>query len=514
MSVGLVSALLLGGCSDDIDPVIEKLDFNRPFSPVELTAKVRNRTTVELNWTVKSNVDKYVIEIAEDELVFGNIIKTIEVTKDEVPYSVVLMGETTYSARVKSVITGKGDSKWSSVSFKTDSENIFNAVAAEDVKSTSVRLTWPAGSDVTHLVITPGDIRHDLTEGEIAEGAATVEGLTGETSYEASIYRNDRKRGTITFRTTVDLGDAIAVYPEDDLKAILEGANAGDVFALFPGDYAVSQGKINITQSIGIKGVRPDNRPVLHNQFVLGENVSIEIRDIIAIGDGKDEGGVSTTDHFIQIATSGVTAIGNILVDGCKISGYSKSLLAAGSGTFSVNSVEFNNCVVSDILTSGADFIDFRSSAVAKLTLSNSTFYNCAVAREFIRMDNASAFADVNPAIIIDHCTLYKVSVGSTKGVLYVRKAGNTSSIANTIIASTNTFYSTQSATTQPECDKNNYFEADDFLPTSVVAKVLTDQSGNFTILNPGFANPDNGDFKVSDQTVIDNGTGDPRWLQ
>lgn len=512
MGVSLVSALIFGACDDNIDPLVEELNFNRVFSPLDLKAQIRNRTTVELNWGVSSQVDKYVVELAEDSMAFQTITRTIEVTGNQVPYSLSLMGETRYSARVKAVVAGKEDSKWSAVTFKTDVENIFNAISAEDIKATSVRLSWTAGSEVSHLVLSPGDIRHDLTVGEIAAGEVTLQGLTGETNYTAKLYWNTKVRGSAAFRTTVDLGNAIGVYPKDDLKTILESASEGDVFALFPGDYGQWQGKITLTKSIGIKGVRPDNRPVLHNQFILAANINIELRDLVCVGDGKDELGVSTTDHFIQVATTGVTEVGNIDVVGCEIRNYPKSLLAAGSGTFKVNSVVFDNCVVSDILTSGADFIDFRtSSACASLTLSNSTFNNCAPARDFIRMDNATGYADVNPLIMIDRCTFYKVS-DPAKRLLYVRKTGNTIIVKRSIVAQTTAFYSNQAATNQPTCDQNNYFNASDFLPTSTVTGVKTDQSGGYTVLDPGFVDAVNGNFKVTNQTLIDNGIGDPRW--
>ena len=514
LSVGILSTLMFGGCGDSIDPLVNEIDFNRTFSPVELAARIRNRTTVELSCDVAANVEKYVIEFAEDSLLFQSIVRTVEVSGEDVPYSVALMGETQYSARVKAVITGKEDSKWSVVAFKTDLENIFNTVSSEDIAATSVRLSWPAASEVTHVIITPGEIRHDLTADEIAAGEVSIIGLTGETGYTAKLYKDSKVRGTVSFRTTVDIGNAIAVRPNDDLKAMLENAETGDVFALFPGDYSTSQGKITITKSISIKGVRPDDRPILHNQFILGGNISIELRDLFAVGDGVDELGVSTTDHFIQVATSGVTEVGSIVVEGCVIRKYSKSLLAAGSGAFTVSSVLFNNCVISDILTNGADFIDFRtSSACASLTLSNSTFNNCAVARDFIRMDNATGFAAISPNILIDHCTFYKVS-DPAKRILYVRKAGHTITVRKSIFAQTTGYYSNQSSTNQPVCDTNNYFNAIDFLPTSTVASVKTDQSGTYTTLDPGFGDVANGNFKVSDQTLIDGGIGDPRWLQ
>ncbi len=39
--------------------LINGLEVSRAFAPISLTARVRNQTTVELNWTVKENIDFY-----------------------------------------------------------------------------------------------------------------------------------------------------------------------------------------------------------------------------------------------------------------------------------------------------------------------------------------------------------------------------------------------------------------------------------------------------------------------
>ena len=61
------------------EEVINDLDVNRAFAPVALTAKIRNQTTVELNWTVRSNVSKYVVEFSADDPNFGTIYKAVDV---------------------------------------------------------------------------------------------------------------------------------------------------------------------------------------------------------------------------------------------------------------------------------------------------------------------------------------------------------------------------------------------------------------------------------------------------
>jgi len=42
------------------------------------------------------------------------------------------------------------------------------------------------------------------------------------------------------------------------------------------------------------------------------------------------------------------------------------------------------------------------------------------------------------------------------------------------------------------------------------VAKIYDDSAKN---LDPGYADPTSGNFKVSNQEIIDDAIGDPRWL-
>ncbi len=93
----------------------------------------------------------------------------------------------------------------------------------------------------------------------MAAGSATIEGLTGETTYKATLRNGQKVRGILEFMTLVDLGNAIPVYPEDDFISMLAAAGEGDAFALFPGTYG-SATKFIVNKSIEIKGVYPYDR--------------------------------------------------------------------------------------------------------------------------------------------------------------------------------------------------------------------------------------------------------------
>ena len=519
--IGLCS-LIFVGCEDNLDPIVEKLDFSRVFTPINLTARIRNMTTVELNWDLRDDADSYVVEISEDSLEFSSIIKTVNVARNEVPVSITLDGQTQYSARVKGVSdSGIDDSKWTMIAFKTDAENIFETLDPENIKATSVTLNWLAGSDVTNFIINPGNTDRPITDQEKADGEATITGLTGETEYTITLNNGAKQRGEVAFTTPVDIGDATPVHAEDDLNAAIAAAQDGDVLALFPGDYLAYVGEIAINKSISLKAVRPYDKPILHVQFDLEDGAQdVEMGDLEMDGIYTDPS--TSTDVTLDYAfnyNSSAGTFGNLEIKGCIISNYGKSLVSGSSGDFMAESVLIDDCVVSNVCQGGGDFIDFRTSYLANLTVTNSTFSNCANApRDFIRMDGDSKGNTFDngtnmPVIEVSNCTLYNVmnSTSSTKRFFYVRWSQNEiTSKNNNFVEMGNSVYSNQSATSQADCSTNNYFHADGYFDNTVE---VFDNSANYTTLDPGFADTDNGDFTISNQTLMDNNVGDPRWL-
>jgi hypothetical protein len=498
---------LLPACEDKIDPLIEEIQFERVFTPLELKAQIRNKTTVELTWNLRNDAESYVVEISEDN--FTTIAKTATVAPAQVPYSVALIGETQYSARVKGIASNREDSKWAEVTFVTDAENIFETLAETDIHATSVTLKWPANSEVTNFIIVPGNTTRTLTAEEKAAGSATVTGLTGETDYVVRLMKDTKQRATITFTTYVDPANATEVKHTDDLNAVIGAAAEGDVLVLWPGDYTVHTGTIILNKSIAIKGLYPYDKPIIHVQFYLENNVqAVLIKDV-------EMDGETTQPNAFQHNSAG--AFGSLDVIRCNIHDYGKSLFAntSSSNKASIASITVDNCIVTNILTDGGDGIDYRSSYVAKLTLKNSTFNNCAPARDFVRFDDASAtFPGMTSDVLIDHCTLYGVSNGTSRRILYVRFKTNTLKVTNTIIAATAGYYTNQANSAQPECSNNNYFNASGFLTGgSEVSGAKFDISGTHTLLDPGFANAATGNFTLSSQALIDNQIGDPRWI-
>lgn len=498
-------------CEDDIES-LEEANLARVLTPVGLEARIRTLTTIELTWDLREEAASYVVEFSEDSLAFTTIIRTVTVLPDELPLQEVFDGETRYSARVKGVgADGVAESNWATVTIMTAQENIFLPVVDGDIGATTATLRWPAGSNVTSFLINPGAVSRAITEDEKAAGVAIITGLTGETDYTVTLLRENKVRGNVSFETLIDIGDATAVYPEDDLNAVIAAAAPGDALVLFPGDYTVYTGLIVLNKSITISGLYPFNKPQVHVQFnIEGGATNVAINNLDMDGDG-------TFNDVFRFITASVD-YGSLQIKGSTIHDFTRSLIG-GNVLSKVASVVIDNCVMTNMLSSGGDFIDFRTTHLTDLSITNSTFNNCTPARDFVRIDNAGfTGTGLNTNVLIDHCTLFGVSnnLTTTRRVLYVRFATNTSTVRNTIIAGSTGIYTNQPATVAPVFSNNNYFNAARFHDTTVetITNLKVDASGTFTTLDPGFTNAAGGNFTISNQTLIDNSIGDPRWRQ
>lgn len=517
--IALIVLALVNHACQEVDPIIEELEFPRAFSPLELDVKVRNQVNAEIDWTVAQSVDHYMVEIHNDSLAFGSLVITQEVMPGDVPVTIALESEEQYSVRVKAIssIESQDESKWSGFAFSTDKENLFLPLADENIGKRNATLNWIAGSEVTHFMITPGDVKRDLTADEIAAGEATITDLTFDTEYTVIMYNgtNPKQRGNITF-TTLPAGTTIT--PADDLFDLINNAPDDEVFLLEGGDYSISQGSITINKSITLKGLTSDDMPILHAQFVLADGAAnVRLESLELNGNYIDtEGAADVLAYAVQYSSES-TAVGDLEVINCVIHDYTKSLIAAGSGEFTTGDILFEDCLVSNIFNDGGDFIDFRKSFPKSITLNNSIFSNCATVntRDFIRLDGnakGNAFDDgINtPVITINSCTMYNVmnSSSSTKRLFYVRwqNAAEVLSITNSLFVDMGlSVVSNQSDTDMPTFNNNNYFNAAGYFDD--LQKVY-DNSGNHLTEDPGFADPANNDFTITNQTLLDNNIG------
>jgi hypothetical protein len=514
---GLLAMLLMAftvvACEDYNEPLLTDAGASSVFTPIGLTAKVSKQTTVTVSWTPSLNTNHYVLDISAEDPNFGNIYKTMNVTEKEIPVAVTLEGLTKYYIRVKAISSiGLEDSKYTVTIAETLGEQLFLPVVDGDIKVTSATLRWVPNSNVTNITVTPGNINHIITADEKISGIATITGLVGEVTYEAILLNGTKPSGKKTFKTEVDPTGGIQINPTDDLSAKIAAAPVGAKLILSPGDYTVYSGSITLTKPISLYGLYSYNKPKVHLNFFLNNGATdLKLQDLDLNGDKK------ATASLIQFNNAGTTDVnyGDISLIGCNIHDYDRSLAAGNTSKNRINSFKVDNCVVTNILTSGGEFINFRLTYVAKLSLTNSTFNNCA-AGDFIRADAGAGNSGTGliTDVLINYCTISNKSMSNGARILYVRFVNNSSTVTNNLFADTAAIYTNQSSTTAPSFSNNNYYNSPNLFPPSPpVSGVKYDTSTNLTKLNPNFVDADNGDFTVTNQTLIDNKVGDPRWL-
>ena len=507
ISIFLLMTLLgFSGCKDSEIEEITKLDVSRAFSPTGLTAVVVNKTGVRLTWNAVNNAKTYNIEVFETADFSGTPVKSISnITFAQLPYTVSgLGGDTQYAIRVKAIGEGVTDSKWISTTVKTDAEQIFQTVNAAKLTATSVTLNWPAGEAATTITLTPGNVTHAVTAAEITAGEAVVTGLIPETSYTAVLTNGTKVRGTITFKTAVDIGNAKLISSVAEFNAALALAVGGESYAFASGTYDFAGSTIAVTKSISIVAVRATDRPLLNNvNFNVQGGASLKLKNLII------DGG-NVPNHAISYA---VGNFGDLEIEGSVIKNYKAGIVGITAALSTVSSILINNNIFNTFGVDG-EFIDFRTGFANKLTFTNNTLYGQSE-REFMRMDNAAGatYPSAKIAIVVSNNTLYGVAnyASTVRRLFYVRIPAINHEITFTknIVANTTALLANQAATNLSTVSGNNYFSTTNMISSSVSgAKV--DATG--TALNPGFTAPATGNFTISQSDLISAGIGDPRW--
>ncbi len=500
----LIAGVGVSGCSDPMDE-ITTLDFNRLLSPTDLSATVVNRTGVLLSWKAVNNAHSYTLEIFDNADFTGTAVKTFKgITSGQVPYTVTALdGQTKYFARVKALGEGVDESKWMTVDFTTDAEQILEEVVLEKLTFTSVTLNWPAGQTATSITITPGTIQHTVTAAEIAAGEATVGGLTRGTTYTATLHNGTKIRGTRTFTT---LGGAVIVSPGEDLASLIANADADAIFDIKAGEYTVNA-DVTVSKSITIKAASPSQRPVIKGAVLrIKGNAGVSLKDLILDGTGS-----LNSNQTIIYDEALNDAYAPLNVENCEIKNYVKGLMYVNVKAL-IESVTFKENVIHHIECSGGDFIDFRTGLAKTFLFENNTVYSSAAERDLFRMDanGSTNFPAETSIVTIRTNTFNSVSTGASRRYLYIRLASHQIHFTKNLIANTNGYYSNQPSTTITTMSNNNYFNAPNFTQ-STVSNAKND-TGTFTSLDPQFANVAQGDFTLGNLTLKAAGVGDLRW--
>ncbi|MBM6674187.1 fibronectin type III domain-containing protein [Marseilla massiliensis] len=518
--------LTLASCDDPMDE-ITSIIYDRVFAPTELEARNPRETSVTLQWNASKDAVDYSVQLfADDSLAFEGE-PDVTLTTSETSIDITgLVYDTRYSARVMandSVDTDR-NSKWSEVTFKTAAQQIMESITENDTGDKNVTVRWPVGEEVTSIkIMLYGTTElavpeYTITPEDLAAGSAYVDGLNPETRYDVYLYNNGKQRGHRDFTTIADLEGAIQVHDTDDLQTLLEEAQDGDVFALYGGTFIITPsddpevketaGCATISKNITIKGIYPTSRPVINGRFQLDDGASLSLSQVVLDGTG------TSGDQTFNYKTDGVT-YASLDVQDCEIKNYTKGILYLNV-TATISNVTFNNCLIHDIECDGGDFLDSRKGLIGTLNITNSTIYNSATGRDFIRIDDASGSfpGAAGPIITVDHCTIDGVANSSSRRLLYVRFPGNTITWTNNMVSNMpecGRGFSDNSATDVPNFSNNNYYNTKNLVSEGGEEKARFFDESGYTD-DPQYKDAANGDFTIQNEDVSTRQIGDPRW--
>lgn len=526
--------LSMASCSEP-DDAITGYTLGRNLSPIDFTAKNITVSSAEISWTPSTNATSYTMEVfANDSLTFsGSPVKTIEGIKNsDIPYTITgLDFDTPYSVRIKAITDGNDSrtSTWNSAYFRTSAKQFMKTPKPSDIADRSVVISWNNDEGVVISNIVVGSINHIVTDEENTACKATITGLEPETAYTAIMYSNGKQCGNRSFTTIADLEGAILIHEGDDVKTAIEEAEEGATIAFYGGTFFLNPavttdeetgevistkgGSVKVKKTITIKGIYPTDKPILKGRFELYEGAGLDIRQVII--DGADN---ATGDQTFNYKDADLNYKA-LELKNVEIKNFVKGI-CYGNVQAVIEGITFNECIIHDVECEGGDFFDIRKSYAKTVNFLNSTIYNVAQKRDFIRYDDSSAnYTDAAPAITVDHCTIFNVlNDTNEKRLLYVRFVGNTITWTNNIVASTKAVYTNQSKTGAITFTNNYYFDCQNahiFEASNPAADPATFWNGDVNGKNGAdpklTLNEETGIYTVGNEDVKKLEVGDPR---
>ncbi|WP_297094468.1 DUF5123 domain-containing protein [uncultured Draconibacterium sp.] len=515
--LGIVALFAINACEDDITPVIEELEFDRVFTPLELEAKISNQTVVSLSWGFNKKVQSYELEISDDSLSFANIIHTATVGPDELPYVYELpAGNSQYSARVKGMNDSIADSKWAELAFKSLPENIFNRYDVAMTGLNSIDVSWTPGKAVTSLsfVSTEGEITAEITAEEQAAGMKSITDLpNGE--YVITILNGNKGRGVQDY---VMEGD-VFVDAGEDLAAAISGAESGDVLILAAGAEFGFEGDMMLERAIKIKGLDGE-LPVIYatdgdRMFYIGASIlpteEIVFENLFMSGYTNMDASQGQIRGVFDMESEACN-IGAVKFIGCKMFYMGRQIMRLRGGSDqTIGEFLVDDCIIHNLGKSSGSYGVFcategnTNATVVKITNSTIDSLKC----HFIRYDEPVSCE----SIIVENCTFNKTPFSSGRYLMDIRDAVITSGVEVTNCIFGTTSYGDEPSITGIRAPEDvmvtitNSYATTDFVNSDYS---IVDQLTSLGVTYDGlWEDPDNGDFSFAFDAVD---AGDPRW--
>ena len=506
-------------CKDAAD--VKDLKLDQVLSATDLSLVANADLSVTVSWSQMFNADQYELVLSQDEnfadaskVAYSDIISQTYTKGNYCSVTVPRLDpETKYYARVQAIASDgtATTSKYVYGNVTTVAEQIMKVIDKSKLAANSTTIEWTAGEFVKAVEVydASGDLIATLTptDEEIEAGQMEIDDLTAHTSYTVRLVSaTDKTRGTRTFTTLLDLSNATKLTNADNWVAQIEGAAAGAVFALEPGDY-VSNQTIDITNDVVIAAADITIMPTLHCQFAIDKNASLYCYYLsISADDAK-----LFPDQCFNFKSTGAT--GSLDAEGCEIFNFVKGLVYINTTTV-VNEINITGCYIHDIVCNGGDFIDSRSGSWNTLNFKDNTVVNCFVGRDFLRSPNSSVATGLSN---VENNTFYNCGNGEANYRLFytqikgainnfnknvVAGFNNKRGFCNgsvTVVASDNVYYSTLNLTeiAAGNTEKPTFF----------------DENGQVLSSSP-FKDENNNDFYLTDANLRLKKVGASKWYE
>ncbi|MCF8357457.1 MAG: DUF5123 domain-containing protein [Prolixibacteraceae bacterium] len=332
----------------------------------------------------------------------------------------------------------------------------------------------------------------------------------------------------------VNLGDNI----NDKIAEVEEGGT----LLIMPGAHKANADGLTVTKSITIKSATDavnDTRIHIKQIDVEANNVSITLDGLILSGADVDSlSGVEVDptdvddlpgDYCVNLisGTGDANAFGDIVLKNCVIRHFDRSVIRGDRDSYYAENILVDNCIIWD-LRGGGDYGPFRLKSritFDTFTIKNSTFYK--VLNRMVELEEMPSY----PVVIkIEACTFNEWGGGKSGNYLFDLRNNDQASltIKNCILGKTNVseevsvngFRLLDDNSGILYCEMQFNVLSEDFIIENgtVEQTPMSIKQYNY-VMDPGFADPENGNFHIADASsdlyfMSEEGTlvGDPRW--
>lgn len=413
--VTLIVMVITAACSPE-----DELAMPRMFMPggdIRITSGERD---VLIAWDAAlmttGKTVTYTVEVSDDTLfattafTFKTDTTAIVLTDNQLPI------KKSFFARIKTDgINGAPDSKWrTSSSFAIKGEQLFLPLRTGDVKAISVLLRWVMASGITKMTLTAQDadvIEIPVSIQEDTNGEKQLKELQPNTVYTAEIFKEDKSKGTITFRTEALTNFGIVLSATDNLAFVLDTCASNTVIGLNPGVYDVKDQSgtyVNLVirqKMVTIRAISDDpaDTHVNFKEITLkGDLAGVKLSGI------DFDGSAAGAAYFLNLtglsSDADPASFQDIEIDNCRIRNTTNCLFRgnrAANNAHKIGRIKIHNTIAGN---NGGSYTYFTMEKLdfSALEITNSTFYN--IGRSFIGW-STNLTGNTRPTVLIDGCT-------------------------------------------------------------------------------------------------------------